>query len=117
MAAKWTMELHFDEYNKDVDREVANAMDETMAACVNKAKSRVRVDTGALQGSIMFQPAEASGGRIHGEWGSYGIEYAIFQEIGPVSGARNWSFTPYLRPSADEEYPRLIDRIEARLKR
>lgn len=105
----------FDRLTKDTEKHVINAVDETMAHCVTMAKSLVRVDTATLQGSIRFKPATVQGNRVKGEWGSYGVNYALFQEIGPVSGVRTWAYTPYLRPSRDAEYPKLVKRIKERM--
>ena len=86
-------------------------IDQTMAACVTMAKELVRFRTGALQGSLRMEPAKRSGGGIKGTWGSFDINYAIWQEIGTsVMTAK-----PYLRPSADFEYGRLESRIRANM--
>lgn len=92
-------------------------IDETHAACVQKAKALVRVDTATLQGSIAFKPARESGGAVTaGEFGSYGVAYAVYQELGPSGGTRTWAYTPYLRPARDAEYPRLGDRVAQNFK-
>ena len=85
------------------------AVNQTMAACVQMAKGLVRFDTGALQGSIRMEPARVEGDGIRGTWGSFDINYALWQEIGTsVMTAK-----PYLRPSADFEYGRLESRMRA----
>jgi len=110
-----TLTTRFDEVQDAGKRAAQDAMDETMALCVQRAKATVRVDTAALQGSIMFKPAHYEGDMLVAEWGSFGIEYAIYQEIGPVSGSRSWAFTPYLRPARDAEYPHIVERIAKRM--
>lgn len=110
------MTLNFDVLDETAHRAIRNGMDETMAACVTMAKRLVRVDTANLQGSIQMRPAQTNGSKTRGEWGSYNVDYAIYQEIGPVTGVRNWSYTPYLRPSRDAEYPRLVERIRKHYK-
>jgi hypothetical protein len=110
-----TFTSRFDDVEKAVKSATQDGMDETMALCVQRAKGTVRVDTAALQGSIMFKPAHYEGNTLVAEWGSYGIEYAIYQEIGPVSGSRSWAFTPYLRPARDAEYPSIVQRIAKRM--
>lgn len=84
------------------------ALNETTAACVVMAKSLVRTDTTALQGSIQMRPAVASGPLIVGRWGSFDINYAFWQEVLPEPRGR-----AYLRPSADTWYPTLALRIKA----
>lgn len=88
-----------------------DGIDETMAHCVEQAKTLVLVDTATLQGSLKFEPAIIQGLRAIGRWGSFDVNYAIFQEIGPVTGKRTWAFSPYLRPSADRWYPLLARTI------
>jgi hypothetical protein len=92
-------------------REAARlAVDETTASCVAPAKDRVRVKTRILQGSIQFRPATEEGSRIVGRWGSFDVNYALVQEILPEPRGR-----AYLRPAADQEYPKLAARIKARM--
>ncbi len=87
------------------------AIDETTASCVAPAMGRVHVKTHILQGSIKFRPAAMEGDTIVGRWGSFDVNYALWQEILPEPRGR-----AYLRPAADAEYPRLAARIRARLK-
>jgi hypothetical protein len=88
------------------------AIDETTASCVGPAKDRVHVKTRILQGSIQFRPAEQKGNRITGLWGSFDVNYAFWQEVLPEPRGR-----AYLRPAADQEYPKLWERIKAHLKK
>lgn len=85
------------------------AVNLTMARCVVMAKGLVRVQTATLQGSIRFTPARAGGGGVVGEWGSFDVGYAIYQELGTYK----MSAKPYLRPAADFEYGLLGSRIRA----
>jgi len=87
------------------------AIDETTAACIDPAKNRVHVKTRILQGSIQFRDAEEEEGRVVGRWGSFDVNYAFWQEVLPEPRGR-----AYLRPAADEEYPKLARRIQANLK-
>lgn len=110
------------EWNADGTRDklrsaARDAIDETMGRAVNRAKQTVRKRTTALQGSIKFEAATIKNDSVTGRWGSFDINYAIYQEIGPVTGKRNWSYTPYLRPSAEAEYPDLVSRIRERYGR
>lgn len=84
-------------------------VNQTMAKCVEMAKTLVRVEFGTLQGSIRMEPAKPSGAGIKGTWGSFDVNYAIWQEI----GTSVMSAQPYLRPSADFEYGLLESRIRA----
>lgn len=93
----------------------AAGINEVMALCVASAMGLVLVDTGNLKNSIqIMRPAGPNGTLIVGVWGAY-AGYAIYQEIGPVTGIRYWTFRPYLRPSADRFYPELASRIGAHL--
>ena len=99
----------------------------TMTDCVSQAKTLVRVSgqgvglsglptkpgpaPGTLRNSITLQPAKMEFGTIKGEWGSFTCNYAIYQEIGPVTMSRLWAFTPYLRPSSQTHYPQLAGNI------
>tara|TARA_Y100000310_G_scaffold47500_3_gene44073 strand:- start:710 stop:1048 length:339 start_codon:yes stop_codon:yes gene_type:complete len=85
-------------------------IDATTAACVREAKNRVPVVTATLQGSIEMRPAQQRGNDVVGIWGSFNVNYAIFVEM----GTSRMSGTPYLRPSADSQYPRLEGRIKRR---
>ena len=87
------------------------AIDETTAAAVSPAKDLVHVKTRILQGSIQFRPAVREGNRTVGRWGSFDVNYALWQEILPEPRGR-----AYLRPAADTEYPKLAARIKARMK-
>ena len=92
---------------------VKDGIDETMAAGVIKAKQRVRVRTATLQGSIRIEPAEIKRDEVVGYWGSWDVNYAIYQELGTYKMRAQ----PYLRPSADREYPHLKGRIARRFER
>jgi len=90
-------------------------INEVMALCVGNAMMLVLVDTGLLKNSIqIMQPARPVGMVIAGVWGAF-ASYAIYQEIGPVTGIRYWTFRPFLRPSADAFYPELASRVAAHL--
>ncbi len=75
----------------------------------------VRV-TGILQGNIKMQAATKQGGKIVGLWGAGqgGLAgggspgYALYLEVGTAHIAKR----PYLRPSAEIQYPLLAGRIQ-----
>ena len=101
------------EWNGDtVKRKMIEAakwgVDKTTSECVIEAKNRVPRVTSTLQGSIQMRPAKQQGDDVVGIWGSFDVDYAIYVEM----GTSRMSGTPYLRPSADSQYPRLSDRIK-----
>jgi hypothetical protein len=94
-----------------VEEAEMGAIDETTFSCVPLAKDRVHVRTRILQGGIQARPAQREGDRIVGKWGVFDVFYALWQEVLPEPTGK-----PYLRVSADIEYPKLAARIKARLK-
>ena len=89
------------------------AIDETMADCVNTAKPLTPVRTGTLQGSERFEPAEVKGDEVVGEWGSFDVNYAIYVE----TGSRGRFGRYMLRQAADQHYPELKENIRRRYDR
>lgn len=105
---------HGDEIKRKVSEATRRGIDITTHSCVGPAKEKVRVDTGILQGSIKAEPAHHEPGRGWvGRWGSFDVNYALWQEIKTF---RHAGHQPYLRPTAEEEYPKLVERIKAALK-
>ena len=97
---------------RGVQRATAFGIDQTMAACVRHADPNVPVGpTGALRRSIRFEPAEIRRGVVTGVWGSFQVNYAIYQEAGTKYIRAKY----FLRNAADAEYPRLAGRIQRRL--
>jgi hypothetical protein len=86
-------------------------INKTTGECVTSAKGLVHVDTATLQGSIRLEPARADGNGARGQWGSFDVNYALWQEVLP----RGRGGKPYLRPSADANYPHLAGHIRAAL--
>ena len=118
----------------DLQDATQEAIDDTMAKCVDDAKRNVPVVTATLQGSIRLKPAEQTHKGLVGEWGSFDVNYALAVEtgnrslVGPphrsttpgsrTSGAgRNTGNRNFLRNAADKEYPKLAARIRSRLRR
>lgn len=66
--------------------------------------------TSTALGSIMFEPARVLGERVVGRRGSFDVAYFIFLEIGARGRPGNFM----LRRAADQEYPKLAERIKAR---
>ena len=64
--------------------------------------------TGILQGSIQSREAKREGRRWVGYWGSFNVRYALPLEIGTSRMAAR----PFLRPTAQMEFPKLGERIQ-----
>lgn len=115
-------------------------VNQTMAAAVTEAKSNHPWNnrTGTLEGSIDvvdYAKDEADG--VRGTWGARDIAYARIHELGgtikPKNGkalhfrADDGTFVtvkqvtiparPYLRPAADQQYPKLAGRIRKAFER
>lgn len=86
-------------------------INKTMGECVVSAKGLVHVDTATLQGSLRLENAQAYGGGARGQWGSFDVNYALWQEVLPPHRGGK----AYLRPSADRCYPNLAGHIRAAL--
>lgn len=107
----YKLRWHGDEIIAASEAAMKAGIDETMGRCVEMAKSLVRVDTTTLQGSIRFTPTKVSGKGAEGSWGSYDVNYAIYQELGTYKMPAK----PYLRPAADFNYGQLAARIRRRM--
>lgn len=114
MSKGGRVEWRGEQVKRAVEKAARLAIDETTASCVEPAKDRVRVKTRILQGSIQFRPAKKEGDRIVGYWGSFDVNYALWQEIITFRYAGH---QPYLRPAAEIEYPKLAARVRAHYKR
>ena len=124
-----------DTVKRNMTRAAKWGIDATTAACVRKAKGKVPVDTSTLQGSIQMRPAQMRGDDVVGLWGSFNVAYALAVEEGsrphvirPKTAKALWwpgadhpvmsvnhpgtRARPYLVPAADEEYPKLDERIK-----
>lgn len=84
-------------------------IDKTTAMCVMHAKTHHPWNnvTGALEGSLQLRPAVTIAAKTAGRWGSFTIDYALWQEIGTT----NMPARPYLRPAADACYPFLRQNV------
>lgn len=90
-----------------IENAIKVAMNETTGNCVQSAMGLVHVKTRLLQGSIEAKATEKDDeGMLVARWGSFAVNYAYWQEILPPPRGK-----PYLRPSADIEYPKLAKRI------
>lgn len=129
------------EWNGDALKELTElaarrAMDRVMTDCVVIAKELAPRKSAALQGSIQMRPTVRQGRGLVGYWGSFGINYAIYRELGTgIHGGKGmyeirprrrkalfWPGAeypvkvvhhpgvrakPFLRPAADTVYPGL----------
>lgn len=120
MALKWRGK----EVREKVIAAVKAGVDETMAAAVIEAKQNheFKNRTVVLEGSIgIAQPAKEEAGIVTGIWGSQDVAYALRIEFG-FKGADSRGRVydqrayPFLRPSADKNYPDLPRRIRENLK-
>ena len=98
-----------DQIVTNMGKATALGIDQVLAMCVNDAKNDHNFvnRTGLLEGSIQSRPAQISGGRWVGSWGSFNVDYAIFVEAGTIK----LQARPFLRPAADRNYPKLPDQI------
>lgn len=113
---------------------VVQAVNKTLAAAVTEAMLQVPRDTGNLANDIGFEEAKDDGFRIVGSFGCYTVDYALAVELGAAphvirpryAGALWWPGAahpvmrvnhpgnapqPFLRPAADQEFPKLGARI------
>lgn len=111
-------------------------VNKTMSECVVWSKNNHpwKNQTGVLEGSIAIVDfAAAKDGGVEGRWGSQGVRYALIHELGGVivpvkaialaipqpDGSVRFvkrvviPARPYLRPSADLNYPSLPANIKA----
>lgn len=96
---------------RQIERAVIAATDETTDGASDVAKQLVHVDSHDLQKSIGAVPAEVQGDLIVGAFGSLEDPgYALDQEYEPEPRGR-----AYIRPAADQEFPKLGARIARRL--
>jgi len=90
---------------------ILEAIDDVTAAAAIEAKTNHptwRNVTGALEGSIRMEPAqEIAPGRFRGSFGSFDVDYAIYQEL----GTRFIQAGHFLRNAADIHFPTLSSRL------
>lgn len=110
---------------KKVIAAVIAGTDETMAAAVIYAKQnhKWKNRTAVLEGSISIaQPAKEEGAIVTGVWGSLDVVYALrieygFKGLDSMARLYDQPAFPFLRPSADKNYPDLPRRIRANMQR
>lgn len=127
-----------DDVVKNVRRATRMGIDETLSACVKRAKDDAPVRTATYHGSIQMRPAVLEGGKMTGYWGSFRVLYAIFIELGTrahiirpkTKKALYWPGSAHpvkevkhpgtkgkhvLINAANKEYPKLAGRIRSHL--
>lgn len=129
MTLKW----EGDKVRRRVTRAAIAGIDATMSAAILHAKAnhgasahaarRFQTRTGELERSVrIVQPAKRHGRGVRGLWGSIGLIYARRIELGfQGKDARGAVVSapayPFLRPAADEQYPKLAGRIKRAFRR
>lgn len=89
------------------------AVDETTGAAVTLGRALVHVDTGLLQSRIANVSATIAGDVVTGAYGVVDDPgYALPQEFLPEPQGK-----AFIRPAADQEFPKLGDRLAARVRR
>ena len=127
------LEWNGEQVKAKVERATRVGIDQTTAACVIAAKNRLQpgrgYEYGTLKRSVQMRPAKKDALGLVGLWGSFDVNYAIYIELGTpphwigspvkIKGV-GWRYIgmhpgtspiPYLRISADEQYPLLPGRI------
>ena len=104
------------EIRRRAQRAQAIGVNKIMSECVDHAKRNHpwTFRSGTLHGSIrIVRFARPGKGGVRGEWGSADVKYAIYLELG-TSRMKPY---PYLRPAADEWYPKLAAAIRGDMER
>ena len=133
-----SLEWHGEQLKRATKVAAKLGVDQTTTAAVRAAKNRLQpghgYQFGVLKRSVQSRAArEIAPNVIGGLWGSFDVAYAIYVETGTaphwigspvkIKGV-GWRFIglhpgtqpiPYLRVSADEEYPKLAGRIQKAL--
>lgn len=118
MAGNFKMNWKGPEVERKIARAAITGVNQTMSEAVVHAKldhgpsahSRQRWITRSSFLVTSIRPVVAAferGTKVIGSWGSAGIMYAVFQEIGTTKIPAR----PFLRPAADAVYPRLTANI------
>jgi hypothetical protein len=106
-----SVEWNGDSVAERVRRASLIGVNRTMGKCIVTAKELVHVDTSTLQGSIRSEPARETASGATGTWGSFDVNYALWQEVLPSERGGK----AYLRPAADTHYRELGNEIRGAL--
>ena len=93
-----------EQVKKKIREASKKGLDKTGADCVTTAKIRPRMPFmfGFLQGSMQMRPAEERDNKIVMLWGSFEIEYALYQELRKG----------FMRHAMDQHYGELVQNIK-----
>ena len=115
MAAGQAVKLTWngDQVQKQTLEAARKGLNATLADCVLQAQQSgyvpvAKVAGGTLRSSLRFEAAKSSGNTLMGSFGSYTINYALWQEI----GTRFFAGKFYLRRSADIHFKQIPERIK-----
>jgi len=93
----------FAELDAQVQRQVADVLEEGAREVARAAQASAPVLTGSLRGSIEAVPVGTLRART-----LVGVRYGVFQELGTAKMSAN----PYLRPALDRVWPRVLQNLE-----
>lgn len=96
-----------DKLKRRMDAAARAAMDETNEEAAAVASGYSPVDTGRLRDSMTYQPAVKRGGLWMGSFGSEGVDYALYVEV----GVRGRAGVFMVRRAADQILPSFMDRV------
>lgn len=102
MAARVTATWNGQHVKQAARAGLLRAMDRTMTEAVAVTQANTPVRTGRLRGSMAAVPAVALGSVVRGQFGSFGVPYAIFVE----GGTRYMAGRFMIRTAADQVFPR-----------
>ena len=112
MAAGQAVKLTWngDQVQRDTLEAARKGVNATLSDCVLQAQQPgyVRVKKGTLKNSLRFEAAKQSGNTLAGSFGSYTINYALWQN----NGTRFMAGTHYRERSVDIHFKQLPNRIK-----
>ena len=108
----WNLEWRGREAIQATEESIAEALEETAALCVQHAHPNTPIQYGTARGSLRFLPAQVRRGVITVIWGSFGVAYFIFLEL----GTRFYTGRHMMRNAAAENYPGIAERIRDRMR-
>jgi HK97 gp10 family phage protein len=110
MPSEWDVKWKGEAVRALVRGAVSAGLEEVASLAVIDAKSNAPFEFGTLQGSIRHDGVKGAP-RAEITWGSFDVNYALYQEL----GTQRMAARPYLRPAADRNYPKLGPSIRKRM--
>lgn len=109
MAVTRDLEWNGEAIADEIERDVKDAMNDTLddAVAYAKANHEWKNRTGRAEASIQMRPAKKIGNTIRGQFGSYGVNYFKFLEL----GTSKMKAMPCLRPAEDAIFPTFRQRL------